>query len=124
MLRPGIRRLGGFAFAAFSIQLLLGASPLPCVSMNHAAAGDGAQHSASMAGMPMPDPDSGDHSRDGCNEEQTSPACQSGSACAAGAVPAVTGLLAVPQIVSALPVSAPAVLRSALLAPDRPPPRA
>lgn len=121
---PPIRRLGGFAFAAFSIQLLLGASALPCVSTDHAVPGGGGQKAVSMAGMPMPDAGATEHSRDHCNEQQTTPACQSGSACAVMAVPAVALLPAAPQGVIALPISTPVTLRSALIAPDRPPPRA
>lgn len=116
--------MGGFAFAAFWIQLLVGASALPCVPLDHAVPGDGAQSAVLIAGMPMPDAGTTEHSRDDCNEQQTAPVCQSGSACAVMAVPAAAVLLAAPQGDVALPGSTRVALRSAQLAPDRPPPRA
>lgn len=121
---PGVRRAGAVAIAAFSLQFLLGASPLPCTSMDHAGGGDGALPQVAMAGMPMSDTGASDHTSDDCSTEQSAPACQSGSACLVVAIPAATSALTNPQQAAVAPAAAPAVLRSALTAPDRPPPRA
>lgn len=124
MPRRGIRRLGSFALAAFAIQLLLGASAVPCLSTDHVASDHDGQSAGAMAGMSMPDAGKGEHSRDDCSQENSNATCESGMACAAVAIPSVAVLLASPHRVSAHPVSPPATLRSALTAPDRPPPRA
>lgn len=124
MPRSWILRLGGFTLAAFSIQLVLGASALPCLTMDRLASGHDAQSAGAMDGMSMPDAGTGDHSRDDCNQETANATCEWGMACTAAAIPSVAIILPSSHRIAANPVSLPATLRSALTAPDRPPPRA
>lgn len=124
MSRLGLRRVGRLALIALTLQVAAGASDSPCASMDHSADDPGATAMGLMAGMPMPEGGEPDHSRDDCSDEQSVPACQTGSACALVAMPAVAGSLAASQGISPVPFSAPAMLLSAVTAPDQPPPRA
>lgn len=124
-MRSRVGQAGLAALTALSLQLLVGASAVPCTSIDHSADyGDGGPQSAGMAGMSMPDGGATEHSRDDCNEQQTTQSCPTGSACAVMAIPAAGVLLASAEGPPALPSLPAAALRSSLIAPDRPPPRA
>lgn len=115
------------AFVALSFQLLSGAGASPCATADHAATSDGQRQSVAMAGMQMPDAGTTGHTGhtgDGCDEQQTAPACQSASACAVVAIPAAAASLFAAEHVAARPVSFSTTLLSALRTPDLPPPRA
>ena len=109
---------------ALTLQLVAGASASPCTSMDHSVVDLGANASAPMAGMPMPDDGKPDHSSEDCTEQQTAPACQTGSACAVVAIPAVTATMSASHAPMPVPITAPVRLFSALTTPDQPPPRA
>lgn len=124
MTRHRLAGAGMSAFVALSLQLLLGASAVPCSSMAHSGAGEDVQSPAAMAGMQMPGTDAGGHGHDDCDGQHTTPICSSSSACSVVALHAVTLLLADTHAADGLPAGVPSSLRSALTAPDQPPPRA